>query len=174
MANSVGDDLVRLLVQAGLTRIYGPAGVTRIYQPAGESLNALTGASRRSGGVAGGGIDWVQVDNEEAAAFAAWAGAQSTGRLAVRAGSCGPGNARLVQGLMGAHRPGTPVLALGSCAAARQIGAGFGRNCRAAVLLRQAGPCCGLVSVQDQPSRRTRLAMRAAAPATRSFSQANY
>jgi glyoxylate carboligase len=68
----------------------------------------------RSGGAAAGGIDWVHVHNEEGAAFAASAEAQLTGRLAVCAGSCGPGNTHLIQGVMDAHRSGAPVLALAS------------------------------------------------------------
>jgi pyruvate dehydrogenase (quinone) len=150
MGNNVADDLVRLLVQAGATRIYGPAG---------DGLTALAGATRRSAGASAGGVDWVQVDDEDAAAFAASAHAQSTGRLAVCAGSCGPGNARLMRALMQAHRPGAPVLALASCTAARQIGAGFCRNCRPADRFRQAGHRCELVSVPGQLNRRTRLAM---------------
>ena len=105
MARTVADDLLDVLVQAGVTRIYGLVG---------DSLNAFSDAVRRSGGAAKGGIDWIHDHNEEGAAFAASAEAQLTGRLAVCAGSCGPGNTHLIQGVMDAHRSGAPVLALAS------------------------------------------------------------
>ncbi|GAA2881394.1 pyruvate dehydrogenase [Actinoplanes cyaneus] len=140
-----------MLVQAGVSRIYGLAG---------DSLNALTDAVRRSGGAAAGGIDWVHVHNEEAAAFAASAEAQLTGRLAVCAGSCGPGNTHLVQGVMDAHRSGAPVLALASHIATRQIGSGFFQETRPEDLFRQASHYCELVSVPEQLGRCTRLAVQ--------------
>ena len=80
-------------------KVLTQAGVTRIYGLVGDSLNALSDAVRRSGGATKGGVDWVQVYNEEGAAFAASADAQLTGRLAVCAGSCGPGNTHLIQGV---------------------------------------------------------------------------
>ena len=113
---TVAEQLVEVLVQAGVRRVYGVVG---------DSLNPVVDAIRRTGGVARGGIDWVHVRNEEAGAFAAAAEAQVTGRLAVCAGSCGPGNTHLVQGLYDAHRSGAPVLALASHIAAAQIGTGF-------------------------------------------------
>src|SRR4051794_35655609 len=116
MAHTVADDLVQLLVRAGVSRIYGLVG---------DSLNAFSDAVRRSGGAAAGGIDWIHVHNEEGAAFAASAEAQLTGRLAVCAGSCGPGNTHLIQGVLDAHRSGAPVLALASQIATEQIGTGY-------------------------------------------------
>ncbi len=101
----VADDLLDVLVAAGVHRVYGLVG---------DSLNAFSDAVRRSGGAERGGIDWVHVHNEEAAAFAASAEAQLSGRLAVCAGSCGPGNTHLIQGVMDAHRSDAPVLALAS------------------------------------------------------------
>jgi pyruvate dehydrogenase (quinone) len=79
---TLADQLVDVLVQSGVTHIYGLVG---------DSLNPISDAVRRSGGSAKGGIDWVHVHNEEAAAFAASAQAQLTGRLTVCAGSGGPG-----------------------------------------------------------------------------------
>src|SRR5699024_9264639 len=83
MAQSVAEQIVSQLSAAGVSRIYGIVG---------DSLNPIVDAVRRTGGSASGGIDWVHVRHEEAAAFAASAEAQVTGRLAVCAGSCGPGN----------------------------------------------------------------------------------
>ena len=82
-------------------------GVRRIYGLPGDSLNGLTDALRRDGA-----IDWLHVRHEEAAAFAAGAEAHLTGELAVCAGSCGPGNLHLINGLFDAQRSRVPVLAI--------------------------------------------------------------
>jgi len=97
------EQLVEVLRQAGVGRVY-QAGVGRVYGVVGDSLNPVVDAIRRADGVA-----WVHVRNEEAGAFAAAAEAQLTGRLAVCAGSCGPGNTQLIQGLYDARRSGAPV-----------------------------------------------------------------
>ena len=105
MAHTVADQLLEVLIQSGVRRIYGLVG---------DSLNPIVDAVRRSGGAAEGGIDWIHVHNEEAGALAAAAEAQLTGTLAVCAGSCGPGNTHMIQGLYDAHRSGAPVLAIAS------------------------------------------------------------
>lgn len=138
---TVADDLLEVLVRAGVQRIYGLVG---------DSLNAFTDAVRRSGGSANGGIDWIHVRNEEAAAFAASAEAQLTGRLAVCAGSCGPGNTHLVQGVMDAHRSGAPVLALASHIPSRQIGTGYFQETKPEALFAQTAHYCETVSHPDQ------------------------
>lgn len=85
-----------------------------MYEVVGDSLNPVVDAIRRTGG-----IEWIQVRHEETAAFAAGAEAHITGRLAACAGSCGPGNQHLINGLYDAHRSMAPVLALAStCSAA--------------------------------------------------------
>ncbi|MDU2597735.1 MAG: thiamine pyrophosphate-binding protein, partial [Dermabacter sp.] len=84
-------------------------GVERIYGVVGDSLNPIVDAVRTTKG-----IEWIHVRNEEAAAFAAGAEARVTGKLSVCAGSCGPGNTHLVQGLYDAHRDSVPVLAIAS------------------------------------------------------------
>lgn len=96
------------------------AGVKRIYGVTGDSLNALSDALRRKGT-----IEWVHVRHEEAAAFAAGAEAQMTGGLAVCAGSCGPGNVHLINGLYDAHRTGVPVLAIAAQIPESEIGSGY-------------------------------------------------
>src|SRR6202022_1437369 len=96
--SSVAEQFVGVLRQAGVERVYGVVG---------DSLNPLVDAIRRTDG-----IGWVPVRNEEAGAFAAAAEAQLTGRLAVCAGSCGPGNTHLIQGLYDAQRSEAPVLAI--------------------------------------------------------------
>src|SRR5919199_6750433 len=108
---TLADQLLDVLLQAGVERIYGVAG---------DSLNPVVDAIRRTDG-----IDFVHVRNEEAGAFAAAAEAQLTGRLAVCAGSCGPGNTHLIQGLYDAHRSGAPVLAIASHIPSPQVGTCF-------------------------------------------------
>lgn len=113
---NLAEQLVQQLIAAGVRRIYGIVG---------DSLNPIVDAVRRSGGSAKGGIDWIHVRHEEAAAFAAAADAQLTGELAVCAGSCGPGNLHLINGLYDANRTGAPVLAIASHIPSSQIGLGY-------------------------------------------------
>jgi pyruvate dehydrogenase (quinone) len=82
-------------------------GVKRVYGIVGDSLNGLTDALRRQRK-----IEWVHVRHEETAAFAAGGEAHLTGSLAVCAGSCGPGNLHLINGLYDCHRNRVPVLAI--------------------------------------------------------------
>src|ERR1700690_2398164 len=93
------------------------AGVKRIYGVVGDSLNGFTDALR-----ARGKIEWVHSRHEEAAAFAAGAEAQLTGELAVCAGSCGPGNLHLINGLFDCHRSRAPVLAIAAQIPSVEIG----------------------------------------------------
>ncbi|GAA0376705.1 pyruvate dehydrogenase [Microbispora corallina] len=108
---TIAEQFVDILAQAGVRRIYGIVG---------DSLNPITDAVRRSPDVT-----WVQVRHEETAAFAAGAEAQITGRLAACAGSCGPGNVHLVNGLYDAHRSMAPVLALAAHIPSSEIGTGY-------------------------------------------------
>ncbi|MFD4245205.1 pyruvate dehydrogenase [Streptomyces sp. NPDC058525] len=108
---NVAEQFVDILVRAGVRRLYGVVG---------DSLNPVVDAIRRTGG-----IDWIQVRHEETAAFAAGADAQITGRLAACAGSCGPGNLHLINGLYDAHRSMAPVLALASHIPSSEIGLGY-------------------------------------------------
>src|SRR5438445_11409287 len=98
MAKTIADLLVYTLVAQGVERIYGVAG---------DSLNGITDSIRRQERVR-----WVHVRHEETAAFAAGADAHLTGGLAVCAGSCGPGNLHLINGLYDCHRSRVPVLAI--------------------------------------------------------------
>ncbi|MEU9419909.1 pyruvate dehydrogenase [Streptomyces sp. NPDC051000] len=108
---NVAEQFVDILVRAGVQRMYGVVG---------DSLNPVVDAIRRTDG-----IEWIQVRHEETAAFAAGAEAQITGRLAACAGSCGPGNLHLINGLYDAHRSMAPVLALASHIPSGEIGLGF-------------------------------------------------
>src|SRR6266436_2103646 len=108
MAETAAERLVQTLIDAGIRRVYGIGG---------DSLNPVTDAIRRSGTV-----DWIHVRHEEAAAFAAAADAELTGQLAVCAGSCGPGNLHLINGLFDAHRNMAPVLAIAAQIPTSEIG----------------------------------------------------
>ena len=93
------------------------AGVKRVYGVVGDSLNGITDALRRRKS-----IDWIHMRHEEAAAFAAGAEAHLTGNLAVCAGSCGPGNLHLINGLFDCQRSGVPVLAIAAHIPSSEIG----------------------------------------------------
>ncbi|WP_375424579.1 thiamine pyrophosphate-dependent enzyme [uncultured Friedmanniella sp.] len=151
MSRTVADDLVEILVAAGVQRIYGLVG---------DSLNAFSDAIRRRGPSREGGIDWIHVHHEEAAAFAASAEAQLTGRLAVCAGSCGPGNTHLIQGVMDAHRSSAPVLVLASHIPSANIGTGFFQETKPELLFGPASHYCELVSQPEQLQRMTHVAVQ--------------
>jgi pyruvate dehydrogenase (quinone) len=145
---TVAQQLVDVLRQAGVERIYGVVG---------DSLNPIVDAIRRTDG-----IEWIHVRNEEAAAFAAAAEAQLTGRLAVCAGSCGPGNTHLIQGLYDANRSGAPVLALASHIPSKQIGTGFFQETHPERLFTECSQYCEMVSQPAQMPRMLRIAVQRA------------
>jgi pyruvate dehydrogenase (quinone) len=136
MAGNVADLIADTLTQVGVKRIYGVVG---------DSLNGLTEALRRRKT-----IDWVHVRHEEAAAFAAAGEAQITGALAVCAGSCGPGNLHLINGLFDAHRSRTPVLAIAAHIPSSEIGGGYFQETHPQELFRECSHYCELVSDPSQ------------------------
>jgi hypothetical protein len=103
-----------------VTEMLYSVGVRRIYGVVGDSLNGITESLRRRGD-----IDWIHTRHEEAAAFAAGAEAHLTGDLAVCAGSCGPGNLHLINGLFDCHRSRVPVLAIAAQIPSAEIGRGY-------------------------------------------------
>lgn len=108
------------------------AGVQRVWGLPGDSLNAFTDALRRDGG-----LEWMHVRHEEAAAFAAAGEAALTGRLAVVAGSCGPGSLHFLNGLYDAQRSRVPVLVIASHIPSAEIGSGYFQQLRVPVVRRQ-------------------------------------
>ena len=144
MAKELATQLIEQLQAAGVQRIYGIVG---------DSLNPIVDAVRKTGGAAKGGIDWIHVRHEEAAAFAAAAEAQLTGRLAVCAGSCGPGNLHLINGLYDANRSGAPVLAIASHIVSKQIGSGFFQETHPDRLFNECSVYSELISTADQAPR---------------------
>ncbi|MFK0233122.1 pyruvate dehydrogenase [Streptomyces vinaceus] len=136
---NVAEQFVDILVRAGVRRMYGVVG---------DSLNPVVDAIRRTGG-----IEWIQVRHEETAAFAAGAEAQITGRLAACAGSCGPGNLHLINGLYDAHRSMAPVLALASHIPSGEIGLGFFQETHPDRLFTECSHYCELISNPRQMPR---------------------
>ncbi len=146
MTQTIAEDLVDSLAKAGVQRIYGIVG---------DSLNPVTDAIRRSNK-----IRWVHVRHEETAAFAAGAEAQLTGRLAVCAGSCGPGNLHLINGLFDAHRSMAPVLAIAAHIPSSEIGTGYFQETHPDQLFRECSHYCELVSNPRQMPRVLQTAMQ--------------
>src|SRR6201986_3364316 len=146
--NNVADLLVATMEQAGIKRIFGIVG---------DSLNGLTEALRSRGT-----IEWVHVRHEEVAAFAAAGEAAMTGSLAVCAGSCGPGNLRLINGLYDAHRSRVPVLAIAAQIPSHEIGSDYFQETHPERLFRECSHYCELVSDPEQMPRVLEIAMQTA------------
>ncbi|MFE1905158.1 pyruvate dehydrogenase [Streptomyces gardneri] len=136
---NVAEQFVDILVRAGVKRLYGVVG---------DSLNPVVDAIRRTPA-----LDWVQVRHEEVAAFAAGAEAQITGSLAACAGSCGPGNLHLINGLYDAHRSMAPVLALASHIPSGEIGLGYFQETHPDQLFRECSHYSELISNPKQMPR---------------------
>lgn len=143
---NVAEQFVDILVRAGVQRLYGVVG---------DSLNPVVDAIRRNSS-----IDWVQVRHEEAAAFAAGAEAQITGKLAACAGSCGPGNLHLINGLYDAHRSMAPVLALASHIPSSEIGLGYFQETHPDQLFRECSHYSELISNPQQMPRLLQTAIQ--------------
>jgi pyruvate dehydrogenase (quinone) len=148
MAHRVADALVNRLLEAGVERIYGVVG---------DSLNPVTDAIRQNGK-----LKWVHMRNEESGAFAAGAEAQLSGKLAACAGSCGPGNLHLINGLFDAHRSNAPVLAIASHIPTTEIGTGFFQETHPENLFKECSHYCELVSNPKQFERVLHIAMQSA------------
>jgi pyruvate dehydrogenase (quinone) len=133
------------------------AGVKRIYGIVGDSLNGLTDSLRRQGK-----IEWVHVRHEEVAAFAAGAEAHLTGALAVCAGSCGPGNLHLINGLFDCHRSRVPVLGIAAHIPSPEIGAGYFQETHPESLFKECSHYCELISSAHQVPRALEVAIREA------------
>jgi len=148
MAKSVADQFAETLAVVGVKRIYGIVG---------DSLNGLTDSIRRQGK-----IEWLHVRHEEVAAFAAGAEAHLTGELAVCAGSCGPGNLHLINGLFDCHRSRVPVLAIAAQIPSAEIGAGYFQETHPQDLFRECSHFCELISGANQMPRVLEMAIRGA------------
>src|SRR5919204_1125324 len=148
MAKTVADQFAETLAAAGVKRVYGIVG---------DSLNGLTDALRRQGK-----IEWVHLRHEEVAAFAAGAEAHLTGELAVCAGSCGPGNLHLINGLFDCHRSRVPVLAIAAHIPSAEIASGYFQETHPQNLFRECSHYCELISRATQMPRALEVAIHAA------------
>jgi pyruvate dehydrogenase (quinone) len=144
----VADLLVEVLADAGVRQIYGVSG---------DSLNGITDSIR-----AKKQIQWIHVRHEETAAFAAGAEAHLAERLAVCAGSCGPGNLHLINGLYDCHRSRVPVLAIAAQIPSNEIGSGYFQETHPEQLFAQCSHYCELVSQPEQMPRVLEIAMQTA------------
>jgi pyruvate dehydrogenase (quinone) len=148
MSRKVAELIVDVLAEAGVKRIYGVVG---------DSLNGITDSMRLKKN-----IDWVHVRHEEAGAFAAGAEAHLTGKLAVCAGSCGPGNMHLINGLYDCQRNNVPVLAIAAHIPSREIGSGYFQETDPKHIFAQCSHYCELVSEPDQMPRILETAIQTA------------
>jgi pyruvate dehydrogenase (quinone) len=144
----VADAFVETLMKAGVRRVYGVAG---------DSLNGFTDAIRSHEG-----IDWRMVRHEEVAAFAAGGEAQITGKLTVCAGSCGPGNLHLINGLHDCHRSRVPVLAIAAQIPSAEIGTNYFQETRPEQIFLTCSDFCEVISSPEQIPRVLSIAMRTA------------
>jgi pyruvate dehydrogenase (quinone) len=137
--------------------ILAAAGVKRMYGIVGDSLNGLTDAIRRQGK-----IEWLHVRHEEVAAFAAGAEAHLTEEIAVCAGSCGPGNLHLINGLFDCHRSRVPVLAIAAHIPSAEIGSNYFQATHPETLFKECSHYCELISGTNQMPRTLEIAIREA------------
>ncbi len=144
-------------VAAYLAKTLGAAGVKRIWGVTGDSLNGLSDSLNRMGT-----IEWLGTRHEEVAAFAAGAEAQITGELAVCAGSCGPGNLHLINGLFDCHRNHVPVVAIAAHIPSSEIGSGYFQETHPTELFRECSHYCELISNPEQLPQVLAIAMRKA------------
>lgn len=140
-----------------ITSVLHGVGVRRIYGVVGDSLNGLTESLRQRGD-----IDWIHTRHEETAAFAAGAEAHLTGELAVCAGSCGPGNLHLINGLFDCHRSRVPVLAIAAHIPSAEIGRNYFQETHPEQLFRECSHYCELVTSVEQLPAVLETAIRAA------------
>src|SRR2546425_4246809 len=149
--------MAKKTVAAQLVDVLAEAGVRRIYGVAGDSLNGITDSVRKSKQ-----LEWAHMRHEEVAAFAAGAEAHLMGRLAVCAGSCGPGNLHLINGLYDCHRSRVPVLAIAAQIPSSEIGSGYFQETHPEQLFAQCSHYCELISHPEQMPRVLEIAMQTA------------
>jgi pyruvate dehydrogenase (quinone) len=148
VSSTVADLIVETLKNAGVQRVYGLPG---------DSLNGFTDALRRDGTLA-----WEHVRHEEAAAFAAAGEAAVTGELAVCAGSCGPGNLHLINGLFDANRSRVPVLAIAAQIPSVEIGGNYFQETHPQELFRECSVYCEMAGIPGQFPQILNIAIRSA------------
>src|SRR4051794_9008320 len=143
---TIADYLAKTLAAADIERIWGVTG---------DSLNGLSDSLQRLGS-----IRWMPTRHEEVAAFAAGADAAATGKLAVCAGSCGPGNLHLINGLYDCHRNHQPVLAIASHIPSSEIGLGYFQETHPELIFRECSHYCEMITNPRQVLRVLQTAMQ--------------
>ncbi|MFD1887945.1 ubiquinone-dependent pyruvate dehydrogenase [Paenibacillus wenxiniae] len=148
MKKTIADAVVETLVNAGVKRIFGITG---------DSLNAIIDAVRRSGK-----IEWIHVRHEEVAAFAAGAEAELSGTIAVCAGSSGPGNLHLINGLYDCYRNRVPVLAIAAHIPSDEIGSGYFQSTHPEQIFQECSDFCEMITTEKQMPRTLTMAIQTA------------
>jgi pyruvate dehydrogenase (quinone) len=149
MAKSAAEQIVELMIEAGIQRVYGVVG---------DSINPIIDAIRRTDGK----LRWVHCRNEEVGAFAAGSDALLTGRIAACAGSCGPGNLHLIQGLYNAHRNRAPVFAIAGQVPTRFLGTEYFQETHPERIFRDCSHYCEAAYTAVQATTMSRLAIQSA------------
>src|ERR1700679_2323176 len=148
MAKRIADLLVDVLVQAGVQRVYGVVG---------DSLNGITDSIRTHKQ-----MQWIHIRHEGGGAVAAGAEAHLTGNLAVCAGSCGPGNTHLINGLYDCQRNRVPVLAIAAQIPSSEIGSEYFQETKPDHIFRDCSHYCEVISHPSQMPRVLEIAIRTA------------
>ena len=148
MEKTIAALLVETLTEVGVKQIWGVTG---------DSLNGISDSLNKQSA-----ITWMSTRHEEAAAFAAGAQAQVTNELAVCAGSCGPGNLHLINGLFDCHRNHQPVLAIAAHIPSSEIGSNYFQETHPQELFKECSHYCELVSNPEQFPQILAIALRTA------------
>lgn len=146
MKQTIADLLIESLLHAGVKRIYGIVG---------DSLNAVLDSIRRSGK-----IEWIGVRHEEVAAFAAGSDSLLSDSIAVCAGSSGPGNLHLINGLYDCHRSRIPVLAIAAHIPSNEIGSEYFQQTHPEILFKECSHFSEVVTRPEQMPRMVTIAIQ--------------
>ncbi len=149
--------MAKINVAQQLVQTLADVGVKRIFGVAGDSLNGVTDAIR-----ARKDMEWIMVRHEESAAFAAGAEAHLTKELAVCAGSCGPGNLHLINGLYDCHRSRVPVLAIAAHINTAEVGSNYFQETHPEKIFAECSSFCELISHPEQMPRILEIAIQTA------------
>ena len=149
MAKRAADQVAEMIIDAGIKHVYGVVG---------DSINPIVDAIRRSDGK----LRWVHVRNEEVGAFAAGADALLTGQIAACAGSCGPGNLHLIQGLYNSHRNRASVFAIAGQVPSRFLGTEYFQETHPERIFRDCSHYCEAAYTPVQAATMSRLAIQTA------------
>ena len=149
MAKTAADQIAEMMIEAGIQRVYGVVG---------DSINPIVDAIRRTDGK----LRWVHCRNEEVAAFAAGADSLLGGQIQACAGSCGPGNLHLIQGLYNSHRNGAPVFAIAGQVPTRFLGTEYFQETHPERIFRDCSHYCEAAYTAVQAATMSRMAIQTA------------